>query len=289
MGVALARSGVGSLVLIDLDEICISNTNRQLHALKDTIGRSKAQSWSSAWRPSTRSARSSCAGSGCLRATRPISLQKRLCRSVAWRDSRCSTSAGTARRRRWWSHAGSWASTACSAARRVCPTRRRYVWPTWSTLRRTRCCVQCARSCVAGTASPPVSSGARAAGRARRCGGAWQQADRRRKAWGVPCVFSLERTRTAQGKARSVTASAPHASRPARSARRGDADHGEPRTRRRVPKRPRREPHRRLMPHRRRCRRRHRRRHRCRHRRRHRRRRRRRCRRSRSVTAVTCR
>ena len=40
---ALARSGVGSLVLIDLDEICISNTNRQLHALHDTVGRSKAK------------------------------------------------------------------------------------------------------------------------------------------------------------------------------------------------------------------------------------------------------
>ena len=40
---ALARSGVGSLVLVDLDEICISNTNRQIHALEDTVGRSKAQ------------------------------------------------------------------------------------------------------------------------------------------------------------------------------------------------------------------------------------------------------
>jgi len=40
---ALARSGVGTLVLIDPDEICISNTNRQLHALKSTVGRSKAR------------------------------------------------------------------------------------------------------------------------------------------------------------------------------------------------------------------------------------------------------
>ena len=39
---ALARSGVGALVLVDLDEVCISNTNRQLHALSDTVGRSKA-------------------------------------------------------------------------------------------------------------------------------------------------------------------------------------------------------------------------------------------------------
>lgn len=38
---ALARSGIGSLTLIDLDEICITNVNRQLHALDGQIGRSK--------------------------------------------------------------------------------------------------------------------------------------------------------------------------------------------------------------------------------------------------------
>ena len=38
---ALARSGVGALTLMDLDEVCISNTNRQLHSLSDTVGRSK--------------------------------------------------------------------------------------------------------------------------------------------------------------------------------------------------------------------------------------------------------
>ncbi len=40
---ALARSGVGALTLVDLDEICVSNTNRQLHTLSDTIGRSKVE------------------------------------------------------------------------------------------------------------------------------------------------------------------------------------------------------------------------------------------------------
>jgi tRNA threonylcarbamoyladenosine dehydratase len=38
---ALARSGVGRLTLIDLDEICVSNVNRQLHALNDAVGRAK--------------------------------------------------------------------------------------------------------------------------------------------------------------------------------------------------------------------------------------------------------
>lgn len=38
---ALARSGIGEITLIDLDDICITNTNRQIHALDETIGRSK--------------------------------------------------------------------------------------------------------------------------------------------------------------------------------------------------------------------------------------------------------
>ncbi|TQV69910.1 tRNA cyclic N6-threonylcarbamoyladenosine(37) synthase TcdA [Exilibacterium tricleocarpae] len=38
---SLARTGVGSLTLIDLDDICITNTNRQLHTLQETIGRPK--------------------------------------------------------------------------------------------------------------------------------------------------------------------------------------------------------------------------------------------------------
>jgi tRNA A37 threonylcarbamoyladenosine dehydratase len=40
---ALARSGVGALSLVDLDEACVSNVNRQLHALDGAIGRSKAE------------------------------------------------------------------------------------------------------------------------------------------------------------------------------------------------------------------------------------------------------
>jgi tRNA A37 threonylcarbamoyladenosine dehydratase len=40
---ALARSAVGAIDLVDLDDICASNTNRQLHTLTTTIGRPKAQ------------------------------------------------------------------------------------------------------------------------------------------------------------------------------------------------------------------------------------------------------
>lgn len=39
---ALARSGVGRLTLVDADEVCVSNVNRQLIALDSTVGRSKA-------------------------------------------------------------------------------------------------------------------------------------------------------------------------------------------------------------------------------------------------------
>lgn len=40
---ALARSGVGQLTLIDADELCLSNTNRQLPALNGQYGRSKIE------------------------------------------------------------------------------------------------------------------------------------------------------------------------------------------------------------------------------------------------------
>lgn len=40
---ALARSGVGRLSLVDLDDVCVSNINRQLHALDSTVGQSKVQ------------------------------------------------------------------------------------------------------------------------------------------------------------------------------------------------------------------------------------------------------
>ncbi len=40
---ALVRSGVGHLTLVDLDEVCVTNTNRQIHALSETVGQSKAR------------------------------------------------------------------------------------------------------------------------------------------------------------------------------------------------------------------------------------------------------
>ena len=40
---ALARSGVGALVLIDLDHVAESNVNRQVHALTTTVGQAKVQ------------------------------------------------------------------------------------------------------------------------------------------------------------------------------------------------------------------------------------------------------
>lgn len=38
---ALARSGIGQLSLVDWDDICFSNTNRQIHAMTGTAGRAK--------------------------------------------------------------------------------------------------------------------------------------------------------------------------------------------------------------------------------------------------------
>ena len=38
---SLARSGIGALTLIDLDDVCVTNINRQLPALTSTVGQSK--------------------------------------------------------------------------------------------------------------------------------------------------------------------------------------------------------------------------------------------------------
>jgi tRNA threonylcarbamoyladenosine dehydratase len=38
---ALARTGVGHIILVDLDDICVSNINRQIHALSSTVGHFK--------------------------------------------------------------------------------------------------------------------------------------------------------------------------------------------------------------------------------------------------------
>ena len=44
---SLARSGVGSITMIDLDEICVTNINRQLHAMDGEIGRQKTAAMAS--------------------------------------------------------------------------------------------------------------------------------------------------------------------------------------------------------------------------------------------------
>lgn len=39
---SLARSGVGKITLVDFDEICVTNFNRQLHSLQGLVGEKKA-------------------------------------------------------------------------------------------------------------------------------------------------------------------------------------------------------------------------------------------------------
>jgi tRNA A37 threonylcarbamoyladenosine dehydratase len=39
----LARSAVGKLTLVDFDEVCLTNFNRQLHAVEGSVGKSKAE------------------------------------------------------------------------------------------------------------------------------------------------------------------------------------------------------------------------------------------------------
>ncbi|GLR08360.1 tRNA cyclic N6-threonylcarbamoyladenosine(37) synthase TcdA [Mixta theicola] len=40
---ALARTGIGSITLIDMDDVCITNTNRQIHALQGNVGKAKTE------------------------------------------------------------------------------------------------------------------------------------------------------------------------------------------------------------------------------------------------------
>jgi tRNA A37 threonylcarbamoyladenosine dehydratase len=39
----LARTALGQITLVDLDDICVTNTNRQIHALSNTVGQAKVE------------------------------------------------------------------------------------------------------------------------------------------------------------------------------------------------------------------------------------------------------
>lgn len=40
---SLARTGIGGLTLVDLDDVCVTNINRQIHAISSTVGRFKVE------------------------------------------------------------------------------------------------------------------------------------------------------------------------------------------------------------------------------------------------------
>ncbi|QHM72259.1 tRNA cyclic N6-threonylcarbamoyladenosine(37) synthase TcdA [Mixta intestinalis] len=40
---ALARTGIGTITLIDMDDVCVTNTNRQIHALQGNVGKAKTE------------------------------------------------------------------------------------------------------------------------------------------------------------------------------------------------------------------------------------------------------
>jgi len=40
---ALGRAGVGRITLVDFDDVCLTNVNRQLHALSSTVGKPKVE------------------------------------------------------------------------------------------------------------------------------------------------------------------------------------------------------------------------------------------------------
>lgn len=44
---ALGRAGVGMITLVDFDDICLTNINRQIHALSSTVGQQKVEAMAS--------------------------------------------------------------------------------------------------------------------------------------------------------------------------------------------------------------------------------------------------
>lgn len=44
---SLARAGIGEISLVDADDICVTNTNRQIHALTETVGQEKVSAMAS--------------------------------------------------------------------------------------------------------------------------------------------------------------------------------------------------------------------------------------------------
>jgi tRNA A37 threonylcarbamoyladenosine dehydratase len=40
---SLARTGIGGLTLVDLDDVCVTNVNRQIHAITSTVGKYKVE------------------------------------------------------------------------------------------------------------------------------------------------------------------------------------------------------------------------------------------------------
>lgn len=40
---ALGRAGIGTITLVDFDDICLTNINRQIHAMTSTVGQSKVE------------------------------------------------------------------------------------------------------------------------------------------------------------------------------------------------------------------------------------------------------
>ncbi|BBL29490.1 tRNA cyclic N6-threonylcarbamoyladenosine(37) synthase TcdA [Pantoea ananatis] len=40
---ALVRTGIGRITLIDMDDVCITNTNRQIHAIHGNVGKAKTE------------------------------------------------------------------------------------------------------------------------------------------------------------------------------------------------------------------------------------------------------
>ena len=117
---ALARSGVGTLILVDGDTVAPSNLNRQIHAVYATIGRSKTEVMKERIESYRRDCTIICKdifpaarywshhGGSWPRCTRPCRHPPRHRPGSGWRNRNRGTGTGRSRRPARWNrnHAG---------------------------------------------------------------------------------------------------------------------------------------------------------------------------------------
>jgi tRNA threonylcarbamoyladenosine dehydratase len=139
---SLARSGVGNITLVDLDDICLSNVNRQLHAVDGAIGRPKVEVMAERIHAIHPSCRVRAVAAFFTEGTADEILEPRFDFVLDAIDQAANKSLLIARCRQKEIPI---VAVGGAGGRR---TRRPLRWPTWRKRRTTLCCARCDRNCA---------------------------------------------------------------------------------------------------------------------------------------------